>query len=70
MSLTRGRNHFDLLRLLLALTVVLIHGAQLSGLPGLSWVPVWPSTAAVNAFFVSGDTYFFSLRLCLLSRFR
>ena len=47
------RNNFDLLRLILAGTVCLVHAYQLSGFTQLSWIPrVLSSEVAIKAFFV------------------
>jgi peptidoglycan/LPS O-acetylase OafA/YrhL len=55
-------NNFDLLRLLFAAVVVLVHLYDLSGMPELDWiVGVVSSTVAVQAFFVvSGFLIFMS----------
>lgn len=46
-------NNFDLIRLLLSLTVFFVHSYNLSGNPGLSMIPVFLNThTAVCAFFV------------------
>ncbi len=46
-------NNFDLLRLLLALTVCLVHAQELSGEPALAWIgSLLSSLLAVKAFFV------------------
>lgn len=46
-------NNFDLIRLLLSLTVFFVHSYDLSGNPGLSMIPVFLNThTAVCAFFV------------------
>lgn len=50
------KNNFDLLRFLLALTVCLVHAAQLSGIPDLEFIPkILSSEVAVQSFFaISG----------------
>jgi peptidoglycan/LPS O-acetylase OafA/YrhL len=57
-----ARNNFDLLRLLFAGTVCLVHVHELSGVPGLAWTGFFLSSAvAVKAFFVvSGFLIFMS----------
>jgi peptidoglycan/LPS O-acetylase OafA/YrhL len=61
-SVRLKRNNFDLLRLVLAAIVVLVHSYDLSGFHGLDWiVGVFSSTKAVQAFFiVSGFLIFMS----------
>jgi len=56
------RNNFDLLRLLFAGTVCLVHSFNLSGFPQLAWIPqILSSAVAVKAFFVvSGFLIFMS----------
>jgi peptidoglycan/LPS O-acetylase OafA/YrhL len=55
-------NNFDLLRLLFAATVCLVHAHTLSGYQSLSWIPtLLSSDIAVQAFFVvSGFLIFMS----------
>lgn len=57
-----GRNNFDLLRLLFAMTVCLVHAYILSGIPQLRWLSATLSSkVAVEAFFVvSGFLIFMS----------
>ncbi|MBE2257256.1 MAG: acyltransferase [Candidatus Accumulibacter sp.] len=57
-----SRNNFDLLRLLFAATVCLVHAHELSGFNELGWFSGWLSAAvAVKAFFVvSGFLIFMS----------
>ena len=46
------RNNFDLLRLLMAVTVLLAHASELSLSPALDWIWLDGSTLAVQGFFV------------------
>ena len=57
-----ARNNFDLLRVMFALTVCLVHAHALSGYRDLGWIPtVLSSEIAVQAFFVvSGFLIFMS----------
>jgi peptidoglycan/LPS O-acetylase OafA/YrhL len=61
-SLRLKQNNFDLLRLLFAATVCLVHSYDLSGFEQLSWITtVFSSAVAVKAFFVvSGFLIFMS----------
>ena len=56
------KNNFDLLRLLFALTVCLVHAYELSGFQQLKWIAAtFSSSVAVKAFFiVSGFLIFMS----------
>ena len=56
------RNNFDLLRLLFAATVCLVHAYDLSGYPQLAWLArvLSPASALKGFFVVSGFLVFMS----------
>ncbi len=55
------RNNFDLLRLLFAMIVCIVHICQLSGSSQLAWIPqVLSSSVAVQAFFITSGFLIFT----------